>query len=250
MTWTLYQGSCLDPVTGLALLADKSVDVVITDPPYEAEAHSLQRRQKRANWRALQKLAGNVAGVEFAPLDFDPITEDERDAVAQHFGRIARQRVLVFCQVEAVHLWRASLEGAGLRYRRTIPWVKPDAMPSLHGRWPGQAWEAIVLATAKGCGPCPVGGKAVSYRYPRAQNKTHDTAKPVPLMLAMVEDFTLPGDLVLDPFAGAGTTGVACRKLGREFIGWEIDPATHALAERRLRGQRAIVQPHQPELFG
>lgn len=45
--WTLHGGDCLDPITGLASLADKSVDHVITDPPYEEEAHTLQRRVKR-----------------------------------------------------------------------------------------------------------------------------------------------------------------------------------------------------------
>lgn len=44
--WTLHHGDCLDPVSGLASLADKSADVVISDPPYEAEAHTEQRRQK------------------------------------------------------------------------------------------------------------------------------------------------------------------------------------------------------------
>lgn len=263
MTWTLYQGSCLDPVTGLAMLGDKSVDVVITDPPYEAEAHNKQRRVKDTGD------GRNYGTVAKAPIRFPPITEEERDASAMHIGRITRHRALVFCQVEAVHLWRASLERAGMKYRRTIPWIKTDAMPSLHGRWPGQSFEsivlatqshepcphhdppfmAVVLATAKGSDPCPCGGGALYYVTSKQSDGTHDTEKPTRLMMAMVEDFSKPGDLVADLFAGSGKTGIACRLLGRDFIGWEIDPATHAIAERRLRGQRALVQQHQPELF-
>jgi len=73
--------------------------------------------------------------------------------------------------------------------------------------------------------------------------------KPLDLMLQLVLDFTEPGDLVLDPFAGSGTTGVACLSLGRRFVGWEIDEAFFEVACRRLRGERAVPRPEQPDLF-
>ena len=69
-------------------------------------------------------------------------------------------------------------------------------------------------------------------------------------MRDIIEDFTLPGDLVLDPFAGSGTTGVACRMLGRRFVGWELSPAYHEIACRRLRGEEAVPSAAQPSLFG
>jgi site-specific DNA-methyltransferase (adenine-specific) len=258
MTWTLNLGSCLDPVSGLASLADKSVDVTITDPPYEAEAHTKQRRQKgkvtvvgREEYREVSE----------SPLTFTPITARERAEAAIQIARVTRHAAIVFCQVEAVTAWRRALDVAGLRYRRTIPWVKPDAMPSLHGRWPGQSFEAIVLATAPGARACPVGGKALAYSYTRASGTAkvmrkgetsaapHPTTKPLPLMRALVEHFSRPGDLVLDPFAGSGTTGIACNQLGRHFLGWELSPEYHAIATRRLNGDEAKPRPEQPSLF-
>jgi site-specific DNA-methyltransferase (adenine-specific) len=239
----LRTGSCLDPIAGLPSLPDGSVDVFIADPPYEAEAHSLQRRTKPTGWRKRE------VQVECAPLKFDAITEDERDAVAREMGRVVTKRVLVFCQVEAVHLWRASLNGAGLVYRRCIPWVKPDAMPSLHGRWPGQAFEALVLATVKGSARCPVGGKARYYEHQRAQKRVHDTQKPLGLMRQIVEDFSEPGDLVCDPYAGSGTTGIACRALGRRFLGWEIDEAMADKARARIHGEALPGERGQVEMF-
>lgn len=57
-------------------------------------------------------------------------------------------------------------------------------------------------------------------------------------MEALVADFTDSGETVLDPFAGSGTTGVACLRLGRNFIGWEKDTWYHSAAMRRLAGTR------------
>ena len=53
-------------------------------------------------------------------------------------------------------------------------------------------------------------------------------------MVKLVERITNPGDLILDPFMGSGTTGVACVQTGRNFIGIEIDPTYYAIAEKRI----------------
>jgi site-specific DNA-methyltransferase (adenine-specific) len=253
--WELRLGDCLDPVTGLASLGDKSVDVVLTDPPYEIEAHERGKRQGPAftgndyDRGDLSRPAARVVDEEFS---FLPITDGQRDAIGMHAGRLAH-RAVVFCQVEAAMKWRDALLGGGLIYRRTIPWVKPDAMPSLHGRWPGQAFESIVLAQEQGATPCPIGGKAIYYETTRKRegrgDRPHPTVKPLELMLELVADFTDPGDLICDPFSGSGTTGVACTRLGRRFIGWEKDPAYFEIACRRLRGDEAKPNPAQPGLL-
>jgi site-specific DNA-methyltransferase (adenine-specific) len=242
VTWDLRLGSCLDPITGLAILADKSIDVVITDPPYEAEAHTKGKRQGPTSDGKRR-----VVDEEF---NFAPITEAERAAVSAHIARVAKCAAAVFCQVEAAMLWRVALEAGGLVYRRTIPWVKPDAMPSLHGRWPGQSFEAIVLAIHPGQ-TVPIGGKSRYYECTRERGtaRAHPTTKPLGLMEQIVTDFTRPGDLILDPFAGSGSTGVACNQLGRNFIGWELSPEYHAIATRRLNGDEAKPRPEQPGLF-
>ena len=82
--WVLRRGDCLDPVSGLASLADRSVDVVISDPPYEAEAHTEQRRQKGT----CTTVSGNseFREVNETPLDFGEITADQRTA-AHHQRR-------------------------------------------------------------------------------------------------------------------------------------------------------------------
>ena len=63
------------------------------------------------------------------------------------------------------------------------------------------------------------------------------TQKPIDLMLSLVEDFTDPDDLILDPFCGSGTTGVAALRLGRRFVGIEKDPTYAQLARDRIAAE-------------
>lgn len=240
--WRLIEGDCIE---GLKGLADRSVDHVITDPPYEAEAHTKQRRIKRYSGGGAYALSGFGE----ATLEFDPIDESLRRTVSIEIARIVRRWVLVFCQVEAVSTWRDTLEAEGLSYKRACVWIKPDGQPQLTGDRPGMGYETIVTAHRKGKSRWNVGGKLGIYSAVRHQDhgprfKRHPTTKPLPLMEALIRDFTDPGELVVDPFAGSGTTGVACVRLGRDFIGFERDSKYAELARRRLSEAR-----EQPDLL-
>ena len=72
----------------------------------------------------------------------------------------------------------------------------------------------------------------------------HPTQKPTELIAAILKDFTKEDAIILDPFLGSGTTAVACKELGRRFIGIEIEPKYCAIAERRLAG---ITDPLFPQ---
>lgn len=221
-----------DCLAGMKELEAGSVAHVLSDPPFESEAHTLQRRVKRGP--SIGTGDGRVAAIE--ALSFPPITETERVAFAVEAARVARRWVIVFCQAEAVAVWRDTLEAAGLVYRRACVWVKPDAQPQLSGDRPGMGYESMVCAHQPGRSKWNAGGKVGVYQFNKNENERHQhpTQKPLPLMEALVRDFTDPGELVLDPFAGSGTTGVACKRLGRRFLGFERDPKFHAAAVKRL----------------
>jgi site-specific DNA-methyltransferase (adenine-specific) len=240
----LRLGDCLAP-GGLDSIPDRSVEAVITDPPYSKEAHTKGRRVKPTGWQR----AGTGTCVTEKPLSFPPMTAQQRDLAAVHFARIATQVIAVFCQVEDVGAWRVALERGGASYKRTVPWVKPDAQPSLHGRWPGQAMEAIVIATKPRARKLPIGGKAWYFVEPRCRDQLHETGKPMRIMRELVLGLTKPGDVVVDPYAGSASTLVACRDLGRRGLGWEIDPACHEIGVRRLAGQEPRPLEFQPSLF-
>jgi DNA modification methylase len=71
----------------------------------------------------------------------------------------------------------------------------------------------------------------------------HPTQKPVKLMRTLVLSYTLPGETVLDPFAGSGSTGVAALRCGRKFIGVELDETIAATARKRLEHAKAVEEP-------
>ena len=225
--WTLFEGDCLDVMPTL-----DRVDHVITDPPYEAEAHTQMRRVKRP---------GHVISVE--PLSFSPITEDQRVSSSREMARLARRWTLVFCQVEASAAWRDALEEAGAVYRRTCVWVKPDGQPQLSGDRPGMGYESIVAMHACGRSSWNGGGKTGVFTHNKYEGRgrpnEHPTTKPLALMLELVALFTDPGETILDPFTGSGSTGVACLRLGRKFIGIERDEKYFELACERLRAEES-----------
>ena len=74
------------------------------------------------------------------------------------------------------------------------------------------------------------------WRY--AGNELHPTQKPVMALLPLIMAFSQQHDIVLDPFAGSGTTAVAAETLGRRYIGIELDPQYCRIAQERLRQRR------------
>ncbi|KKL26401.1 hypothetical protein LCGC14_2395670, partial [marine sediment metagenome] len=82
------------------------------------------------------------------------------------------------------------------------------------------------------------------WEHPRSMGKQrpdHPCPKPIALMERLVLDFTDPGDLICDPFAGSGTTAVAALMHGRRFIGWERDPEFFADAARRIASHQIAL---------
>lgn len=230
-SWDLRVGECL---AGLAALDTGSVDVVITDPPYEAEAHTSGRLVARA---------GGKLAVE--PITFPPITEEQRAESSRQMARLARRWILVFCQVEGAMKWRAALEAAGAVYKRRCIWVKPDGKPQYSGDRPGIGYESIVACHAPGRTAWNGGGSHGVFVVNKGGDPRtgHQTQKPLALMELLVRLFSNAGELVLDPFAGSGTTGVAAIRLGRRFLGWEMNPEYAEIARRRI-----VVAREQLEL--
>jgi site-specific DNA-methyltransferase (adenine-specific) len=229
-TWEVHEGDC---VAGMAALPDRTADVVITDPPYEAEAHTSQRLVARSGGR-----------LEVEPLTFPPITEELRVESARQMARLARRWILVFCQVEAAMKWRAALEASGAVYKRTCQWIKPDGKPQYSGDRPGIGYESIVACHAPGRSSWNGGGSHGVFIVNKGGDERtgHQTQKPLALMEVLVRLFSDRGELILDPFAGSGTTGVAAVRQGRRFLGWEMNPAYAAVTRRRLGNAREQLE--------
>lgn len=227
---TLYHGDCREVLPQL-----EPVEHVITDPPYEAEAHTQARRVKRGFEVGTARTKHEMR-VEVLP--FPAITEEERHFVATEIGRLAQRWALVFCQAEAAGAWEDSLVLAGLARKRWCVWVKPDGQPQFSGDRPGVGYETIVACHAPGRSRWNGGGKVGVFTHIKNDGKgqaPHPTTKPEPLMSELVTLFTDQGETILDPFGGSGTTAVAAKRLGRRCVLIEREEKYCEVAAKRLQ---------------
>lgn len=226
---TIYHGDCLGVLPQLT-----QVDHVITDPPYSEHTHGKQ-------WvaSALSANGDRRTGSKWAGLGFDAITAETQRVIAEHSVRIAQRWTLAFTDIESISGWRESLTAAGLDYVRTCIWDKVDSAPQFTGDRPAAGCEAICVAHPPGAKRWNGGGRRNLFRHPVngswKGSKPHPTTKPLALMRELIELFTDPGDLILDPFMGSGTTLRAAKDLGRRAIGIEISEEFCAVAVERLR---------------
>lgn len=209
--WTLIEGDCLDV---LRRLPDASVDAVVTDPPYGIEYRGRSARHR-------------------------PIANDDRPFIwwLRDAWRVTKDggALICFCRWDVQEAFRFAIELAGFTVKSQVVWDRErHGMGDLAASFAPRhdvAWFAT-----KGRFRFP-GGRPVSVvRAARAHASAlqHPTEKPVPLMQQLVRAVCPVGGLVLDPFAGSGSTGVAALLEGRRFLGVELDVAYSAIARQRL----------------
>jgi site-specific DNA-methyltransferase (adenine-specific) len=219
---TLYLGDCREILPTLG-----KVDAVVTDPPYgDTETHA----------KHLSSITLRDGTPASQHLGFDGITADQLVDYAKSWVKAASRWVVFTCEWKHAH----RLEDAGFLVRLGI-WRKPDGAPQFTGDRPGTGWEAIAICHRAGRKRWNGGGRHAVWTVPKGQGDGHPTQKPVPLLEYFIRDFTDPGETVLDPFMGSGTTGVAAVKLGRKFIGIEIEPKYFDIACKRISD--ALKQP-------
>jgi hypothetical protein len=223
---------------------------LVSDPPYSPHVHAGATSCGTGAGSQIRNANGMV-GVRHRDLGFDPLTAADR----AHLGAVAARCTwsVIFSDIEGGALWREVLP----RYIRTIPWVRWSS-PQLSGDRPPQGAEYVLVQS-----PPPdeiiwyddpadclevvlgyrVGGR-MYYNGPgnlthfdetalRGADK-HKCEKPLDLCCRLVEYFSKPGDTILDPYAGSGAIGVACRELGRNYVGIERDEEWAARANARL----------------
>jgi len=227
---------CMDAVALLKSLPDASINGIITDPPYglaEYEKTIIKRPDKHG---------GAYKSVD-EEWDKDvPLTwMDEAKRVLTPGSNV----IIFNGKIGLIKIGYHGLE-LGWRLMAELTWFKPDAPPNFSGRIVSQSSEKFYWY-------CPHGSKwtynrdyakavngGVNFRdiwefhAPRGRDRLHPTQKPLLLMDRIVQLFTKPGDVILDPFCGSGTTLVAARNAGRHYIGGDLSQDYCAMAQRWL----------------
>jgi hypothetical protein len=198
-------------------------DVMLTDPPFSAHVHGNATSQSAKR------------GTRKRDLGFESLTRADRLAIARHAASVKRWSV-VHSDVEHSNWLSLAVQARGVEHVRTMPWVR-WSMPQLSGDRPPPGFEHVLVYHPKGRKHWNGPGNLTHFDHLalRGEGK-HKCEKPLDQALDIVSFFSDEGETVFDPYAGAGTFGVACRLLERNYIGIEKDEAWAAKAHARLAG--------------
>jgi len=218
----LHLGDCLEVMQGIP---DGSVDMVMTDPPY---GMNFQSNRSKGGPRH-KKIEGDSV--------VDPRWLSDAFRLLKSGGGL-----ISFCDWNTSHKWREEIECEGFIVKSQVIWDRMHhGMGDLKGAFAPQ--HDIIWYATKGR-RIFVNGRPLSVmRHKRpspADDHGHPTCKPVALMEELIkatDDGS--GGLILDPFLGSGTTGVAAANTGRKFIGIERDPDYFTVASARIRKAQA-----------
>lgn len=228
--WMLIRGDALHE---LARIEDDSVDAVITDPPYSSVGSASQA----TGAKYVQ------SGTKLVRPDFAGDTRDQRSWMRwssmwlSECLRVAKPGsvLCVFTDWRQLPSLTDAIQCAGWIWQGIASWDKTLSSRPRLGGFRSQVEFIVWGSKGKLAGNREVTlPGSLSFPRTREDRVHHQTSKPVELMRQLVK-LAPPGGLVLDPFAGSATTGVAALLEGRRFHGFELVPAVHAIAERRLK---------------
>lgn len=220
---TLHLADCREILDGLE---DRAVDCVITDPPYSDRTHQ-NARANDASGKGQRSLSGSRK-------TFGSITEADLKVILSSMGRVSRGWVVATLDYHHSVAFDEA-PPTGLRVLRLGVWVKTNPTPQISGDRPAQGWESIAYMHRDDLRPkWNGGGKHGNFVTPIPPPEGHPTAKPLGMVADWVRMFTNPGDTILDPFAGSGTTLRAAKDEGRKAIGVELDERYCEVIAKRL----------------
>lgn len=226
MSAVIYCGDCMP------LLADMAAngfvaDLVVTDPPYKLTSGGVSKepghhRPMRGGWMKNYSNDGKPVHCELEFSEWLPLAY-----------KILRADADIYAMVNDKNLrdMLNAFVGAGFGIHNILVWNKKTATAN---RWYMKNCEFIVYGWKGKAATINNPSSMQLVTVPQIDETKHSTEKPVPLMEFFIKNSSKPGDLVVDPFAGSGSTGVAARNLGRNFVGIEIDWEYADISRRRL----------------
>ncbi|MFN3172017.1 MAG: site-specific DNA-methyltransferase [Hyphomicrobiales bacterium] len=255
-----------DSIALMEKLPAGSVDVVFADPPYNLQLQGALQRPDQSD----------VDAVDDAWDQFDSFASYDAFTSA---WLLAARRVLkpngtlwVIGSYHNIFRVGTTLQNIGYWVLNDVVWRKTNPMPNFKGRRFANAHETLIWAARSEA------GKKYTFNYDALKaanedvqmrsdwtlpictggerlkdgdgNKVHPTQKPEALLARVLLASTKPGDVVLDPFFGTGTTGAVAKKLGRDFIGFEREHAYADAARARIESVEPVPDAAQSMLQG
>ena len=218
----LYKGDCLEVMD--KLIADGvKVDAIITDPPYKVITGG--KNEGKGNPSGIltdnKQLMKTIPKFEeWIPRAFEMLKDESHAYFMVNMLNLKDMMIILELNNFYIH--------------NVLVWEKNNATPN---KWYMKNCEYVIFCKkgkSKFINNC---GSKVVHKFNNPKNKIHPTEKPVDLMEMYISNSSNEGGLILDPFMGSGTTGVACKNLNRDFIGIELDDKYFEISEQRINEQ-------------
>ncbi len=243
-------GECIDVMRGLPAA---SIDLIFADPPYNLQLKGDLHRPDNSKVDAVDDEWDQFSGFK-AYDDFTTAWLTEARRILKPNGAI-----WVIGSYHNVFRLGATLQDLGFWILNDVVWRKSNPMPNFRGKRLTNAHETLIWASRDEAAKYTFNYEALKALNEGIQmrsdwvlpictgherlkdengDKAHPTQKPESLLHRVILGTTNPGDVVLDPFFGSGTTGAVAKMLGREFIGIEREAAYRKVAKKRIANVR------------
>ena len=242
----ILSGDCIEQMNRLP---EGSVDLIFADPPYNLQLRGDLHRPDNSRVDAVDDAWDQFASFE----SYDRFTRDWLAAAR----RLLKPNGAIWVIGSYHNIFRvgAELQNAGYWILNDVVWRKVNPMPNFRGKRLTNAHETLIWASKSEASRYTFNYEALKALNDGVQmrsdwslplctgherlkdaegQKAHPTQKPESLLHRIILGTTYPGDVVLDPFFGTGTTGAVAKMLGRDFIGIEREEAYRTVATARL----------------
>ena len=223
---------CSDCVEQLKTMNSKSVDLIVTDPPYK-----LTSRGSSGTMGGYWKTEKAKKGIIF---DDNNISFD--DYFSELYRVLKDDSILyIMCNNKNLRELLNVGENTGFKFVKNLIWEKGN---KICGKYYMGCYEYISLfrkghdKPINNCGTPDILKVPIKKMKDSNGKNLHDTEKPVELMEILIKNSSRENDVVLDPFMGIGSTGIACKKLNRNFIGIEINEKYFEIAKERIGSEK------------
>lgn len=219
----LWHGDCLELMKDIP---DKSIDLIVTDPPYKTitggdsnGANSIRPKGMLQGNRKLFKFQNQIKISEWLP----------------ELYRVAKNESHTYIFSNAINLKEMLIESedVGFKLHNLLVWEKNNCTPSQY--YMKNCEYVLFLRKGKAKWINNIGYSKTVHAFNNIiGNKNHPTEKPIDLLEFYINNSSNVNDIVLDPFMGSGSTGIACKNLNRKFIGIELDDTYFEIAKERI----------------
>ncbi len=245
-----------DSIEVLKEIPDNSVDLIFADPPYNLQLNSELFRPNQTKVDAVDDDWDKFSSFE----EYDKFSE----AWLKECRRVLKKTGTIWVIGTYHNIFRIGkiMQDLGFWALNDVIWIKTNPMPNFKGTRFNNAHESLIWASKDKDSNYTFHYKSMKVYNDDLQmrsdwyipicngderlkdengNKLHSTQKPEALLYRIIISTSNPGDIVLDPFMGSGTTGVVAKRLGRYFIGIEKEEKYVDSANKRIKGTTAYI---------